>query len=477
MARPAGFSDSEDEFDDFVNPDDDVKHKDDNEYGFISPKKDLFQNIQVPSFKDLNSDVDGFRHALTEGDVPVVKKYLETHKVELRAPIVSASDNWSDMSPLEIAATNGHITLLEYLLKESQNESKGDGPCLLTSISCSPGDKKPLVECAKLLLPGEDVNRVEITSGMTPLMYASKFGFIDLVKLFVSHGADVDYRDYNKWTALCHAANTGHGDVVRYLLVDAEASSNVTTTEGFQPSDISERKGHKYVTEVFDTYSDYRSVFRGMMRNEDDANQHMLMILNGFALTKDEIDAFFREGVRDLATLITLTENDLSHKIGIKRVGVVNSISEFIKDMHRKEWKRSCLPKFQVYDPSQGLKFSCPESIAVVGNIRKQLVYLRSSVIYLQRGIVENPKVLQIGKDVGNVSDLYKFCKISASETEGLAMDLIKLKKTLYPYLNSKYMPVDEIKFDGMLSRRTQWILTSLASLSIGVLIMRKCVS
>uniref|UniRef100_A0A0K2T1J6 Uncharacterized protein n=1 Tax=Lepeophtheirus salmonis TaxID=72036 RepID=A0A0K2T1J6_LEPSM len=50
MARPAGFSDSEDEFDDFVNPDDDVKHKDDNEYGFISPKKDLFQNIQVPSF-------------------------------------------------------------------------------------------------------------------------------------------------------------------------------------------------------------------------------------------------------------------------------------------------------------------------------------------------------------------------------------------------------------------------------------------
>nr|ACO10570.1 Ankyrin repeat, SAM and basic leucine zipper domain-containing protein 1 [Caligus rogercresseyi] len=444
MARPAGFSDSEDDFDDFIVSNEEYlgeRHSPEN------PKeKDIFEDLQVPSFSG-ELTADGFKRDLYDGNLEGVRAYVKLQEPEIRSPLVTSSSNWKDLSPLEITASYGHASLLAYLLEISSAESPEDGPCPLMAIASSSANKNDLLACSKIILQqGDDVNRIDATSGMSPLMMAAKFGFVEFVELLHKQGSEVDNRDYNKWTALCHAANAGHGDVVRYLLVQGQASLSVVTSEGFEPSDLAERKGHRHVLEIMDAFSEVRSVFRGACKGPEGAPD-ISMILRGFGLSTDEMEAFFREGVTDLATLISLTERDISDRIGINRIGVVKSISAFIKDLHRKEWKRSCLPKVQIYDPSKGLKFSCPESISVMGNVRKQLLYLRSTIIYLQRGIDQNPEVLNIGKDVGNVGDLYNTCRASVSDSEGLLRDIVSFRRTLKPYLGQEdFLPVDEIK-------------------------------
>jgi ankyrin repeat protein len=68
----------------------------------------------------------------------------------------------------------------------------------------------------------------------TPLHLAGRFGFVDVVRWLLSHGADVNARAYNAFTPLLY---TAHPEVIRLLLdhgadVNAKDSSGRTALEG-----------------------------------------------------------------------------------------------------------------------------------------------------------------------------------------------------------------------------------------------------
>jgi ankyrin repeat protein len=84
------------------------------------------------------------------------------------------------------------------------------------------------------LSPGRD--RIDITDRFykTPLMLACAQGDLDLVKLLVIGGANVNTRDNFKWTPLHFACHSGMKDVVGYLL-DAGANLEAAAMNGATP--------------------------------------------------------------------------------------------------------------------------------------------------------------------------------------------------------------------------------------------------
>jgi ankyrin repeat protein len=81
--------------------------------------------------------------------------------------------------------------------------------------------KKDSLTVRDLLIKKADPNLKKKTGGfleISMLILAVQNNDLNDVKLLVSHGAEIDWRDAFKTTALMYAANTGNKDIVIYLI-------------------------------------------------------------------------------------------------------------------------------------------------------------------------------------------------------------------------------------------------------------------
>ncbi|XP_017781821.1 PREDICTED: ankyrin repeat domain-containing protein 17-like isoform X2 [Nicrophorus vespilloides] len=114
------------------------------------------------------------------------------------------------------ACTDGDVGTVRKLLTEgrSVHETSEDGESLL-SLACSAG----YYELAQVLLAMHaNVEDRGIKGECTPLMEAASAGHLDIVKLLVAHGADVNAQSTSGNTPLMYGCAGGHQDVVRFLL-------------------------------------------------------------------------------------------------------------------------------------------------------------------------------------------------------------------------------------------------------------------
>lgn len=90
---------------------------------------------------------------------------------------------------------------------------------------------KGFINIVKILIDnGANVNKY-VTLGLTPLMSASGNGHLDVVRLLVEKGAKPDFAIKYKETALMHASLKGHLPVVKYL-IKRGADPNLQNVEG-----------------------------------------------------------------------------------------------------------------------------------------------------------------------------------------------------------------------------------------------------
>jgi ankyrin repeat protein len=79
-------------------------------------------------------------------------------------------------------------------------------------VSIAKGD---LETVQKLIARGADVN--EKSNGMTPVMYAAKFNRTEILKLLITHGADLRAKSDKKMTALKYAELHGAEDTAAII--------------------------------------------------------------------------------------------------------------------------------------------------------------------------------------------------------------------------------------------------------------------
>jgi quinoprotein dehydrogenase-associated probable ABC transporter substrate-binding protein len=99
-----------------------------------------------------------------------------------------------------------------------------------------------------LMTHGAHVNAPD-PEGYTPLINATRFGFVGVATYLVEHNADVNTADHSGWTALTYAAWDDSPDLIKMLLQHG-AKLNATENEGLTPLAIAAQNGKVKATEA-----------------------------------------------------------------------------------------------------------------------------------------------------------------------------------------------------------------------------------
>lgn len=154
-----------------------------------------------------------------------------------RADFLQLTQDHNGSTALHLAASEGHCEMVRLLLSLGAGEPHLAG-----------GRKKyartPLHEAAinghlgvcRLLVDFGLLVDCHTTRGRTPLMYAVKGNFLDVVRYFVADcGANVDEQNEMGVTPLYIASQDGHEQMVRFLVEEARADVNLSNRTRHSP--------------------------------------------------------------------------------------------------------------------------------------------------------------------------------------------------------------------------------------------------
>jgi ankyrin repeat protein len=186
-------------------------------------------------------------------------------------------------SPLHVAAAHGHLPLVELLLERGSplahrdrfggtalDEAAFGGHADVVSLLVKQGlaVEWPLHVAAglgnrqrveKLLDEGAEVNAPTRGWKNSPLAYAVGGGQLEVARLLVEQGADVDTRNVAGATPLHIAAGHGRVEIAQWLIEQDESLRAAVDNEGLTPLDWSRTGAIKQLLEPKGTASDQRS--------------------------------------------------------------------------------------------------------------------------------------------------------------------------------------------------------------------------
>lgn len=145
--------------------------------------------------------------------------------------------------PLHYACRNGHHQVVKVMLEAGADKNrgkKGIQPLITTT-------KRGYIECCRSLLKYGANVKVKPDDYPPILQLAVDVGSVELVKLFVDHGAEIDEEDGNT-TALSCAAQNGSTDIVTYL-IQGNADVNRPKEAEFSPVYLAACNGHADILE------------------------------------------------------------------------------------------------------------------------------------------------------------------------------------------------------------------------------------
>lgn len=95
-----------------------------------------------------------------------------------------------------------------------------------------------------------DVNLVDFELGQTVVHVAASYGNVEIVKMLIGLGCDLDVADCNGWTAVHCAAVNGHVEVVNVLLSSCGYVKYAVDKEGKTAFDLAVENGHRELYDV-----------------------------------------------------------------------------------------------------------------------------------------------------------------------------------------------------------------------------------
>ena len=158
----------------------------------------------MPTYSD-----EAFRYAAHDGNIDLVRQAIAS------GTEVDAADPVQGYTALLMAAYNGHADVVKLLIDNNAKVDARDREGKTPLIHASSG---PFAKAAGLLIDGgADVDAAESTEGFTSLMTAAALGQTEVVQLLLRRGADKNLSDADGDTALSHAKNAGHQEIVKLL--------------------------------------------------------------------------------------------------------------------------------------------------------------------------------------------------------------------------------------------------------------------
>ncbi|ANB59930.1 ankyrin repeat domain-containing protein [Anoxybacteroides amylolyticum] len=164
-----------------------------------------------------------FIQAIQKGDLSAVRDYIKTEK--------EINFQTKNGTPLDIAMKTKHKKIVVELLRAGAKSAYMPLPPLsFTIASVLPQSEETNEELVKQMINKQTVKERD-KDGNTPLHYAIDSGDIELVRLLVQHGADVNATNEAGTTPLMKAAQFGQTEIVKFLYAHG-ADINRTDDQG-----------------------------------------------------------------------------------------------------------------------------------------------------------------------------------------------------------------------------------------------------
>ena len=187
--------------------------------------------------------VSGVHLAAQFGLTKITKRILESRTA------VDLKDS-KDRTPLSLAATEGHETIVKLLVDRDDVVADSTDSCSRTSLSYAAQRGHETI--VKLLIDRDDVTAdSQDMFDRTPLSYAALEGYEALVKLLVDRDDVIaDSWDVLGYTPLSFAAQGGHEAVVKLLVNRDDVIADSQNYEGRTPLSCAAEKGYEAVLKL-----------------------------------------------------------------------------------------------------------------------------------------------------------------------------------------------------------------------------------
>ncbi|GBM44967.1 Ankyrin repeat domain-containing protein 17 [Araneus ventricosus] len=190
------------------------------------------------------SDYTPLSLAASGGYVNIIKLLL-SHGAEIN----SRTGSKLGISPLMLAAMNGHVQAVKLLLDMGSdiNAQIETNRNTALTLACFQGRN----EVVSLLLDRKANVEHRAKTGLTPLMEAASGGYVEVGKVLLDKGADVNAPPVpsSRDTALTIAADKGHYRFVQ-LLLERSATVEVKNKKGNSPLWLAANGGHLEVVQL-----------------------------------------------------------------------------------------------------------------------------------------------------------------------------------------------------------------------------------
>eukprot|EP00118_Oscarella_pearsei_P004370 m.18586 g.18586 ORF g.18586 m.18586 type:complete len:897 (+) comp27688_c0_seq2:58-2748(+) len=126
--------------------------------------------------------------------------------------------NACDLTALDVAIAQGHLTVERYL--EKRTSVKPKRPAKMVHIDVFDSAKGGYVKRMREIL-GADQSHANLTDddGATPLMFAAMRGYVEIAGLLLENGANINAQDtISGWTALMQAVYHDRTEMTRFLI-------------------------------------------------------------------------------------------------------------------------------------------------------------------------------------------------------------------------------------------------------------------
>ncbi|XP_065208838.1 uncharacterized protein LOC135837476 [Planococcus citri] len=243
------------------------------QYNHIDVVQILLKKEPHPDYKQILGGYTLLHIAARNGSLEVVEYLLQ------KGANVNAKHDSNEI-PLFEAARNGHLEVVKLLiLKGSQVNTRvlnGSAPLhmaavnghkevvevLLTNgadlnIACKTFLNTPLhhatkeghLEVIKVLMTYKANPNVSTSVGLTPLHLAAEHGYSEIVTYLIKHGANVDAREKNMSTPMHYAIYAGHKNIVEILIAN-KADVNAKSDDGLTFLHKAALRGHVDIVDV-----------------------------------------------------------------------------------------------------------------------------------------------------------------------------------------------------------------------------------
>ncbi|KAF9889315.1 hypothetical protein FE257_007424 [Aspergillus nanangensis] len=175
--------------------------------------------------------------------------YEEGLNMDYQSSHIETADG-DGATPLALAASNGHHSVVEYLLGRGGNLESSDDDGRTPLSRAAQSGHRGLVEF--LVQMGAQVEAKD-KEGQTPLSWAAENGHTGVVKFLFERGASLDVVDNYKHTPLSWATENGHTDVIHFLLANGGQNAALLRAkdrDGLTPLAAAVRRGHESVVQL-----------------------------------------------------------------------------------------------------------------------------------------------------------------------------------------------------------------------------------